>query len=72
MPLDRFVLILVVVIAAAGLTVGVALWAAVAFELPAVAFGAAVPGLLLGYVAWKVIAQRMTSTEDDHYDHIPR
>lgn len=72
MPLDRLVLILVVVIAAAALTVGVAVWAATLFELPAIALGSAIPGLLLAYVAWRVIAERLRNSEDDHYDRIPR
>ncbi|MEM8957743.1 MAG: hypothetical protein AAGC86_08010 [Pseudomonadota bacterium] len=72
MPLDRFVLILVVVIAAAALTVGVAVWAAAALQLPAVALGAAIPGLLLAYIAWRVIADRLSNAEDDYYDKIPR
>ncbi|MCR9087107.1 MAG: hypothetical protein NXH97_10230 [Rhodobacteraceae bacterium] len=72
MPLDRFVLILVVVIVAAALTVGVAVWAAAAFQLPAVALAAAAPGLLLAYVAWRVIADRLGNAEDDYYDRTPR
>ena len=72
MPLDRFVLILVVVTLAAALTIGAALWAAAVFHLPAVALMAAVPALLLGYVLWRVVTDRLRNREDDHYDNIPR
>lgn len=72
MPLDRFVLILVTVIAAAALTVGIAVWIEALFDVPALALGSAIPGLLFGYIAWRVIAERLRSSEDDHYDRIPR
>lgn len=72
MPLDRFVLIMIVVLVAAALTVGVAVWAAAAFQMPAVALAAAVPALLLGYILWRVISDRWKNTEDNHYDRTPR
>jgi len=71
MPLDKFVLILVVVIGAAGLTVWIATMIAAAVQLP-LGWFALVPAMLVGYVAWRVIQDRLTSAEDDHYDRIEK
>jgi len=72
MPLDRLVLILVIVIAAAGLTVWLSTLAFVAVELsPAVGF-MAFPVLLILYLVWRVIAERLKNREDDYYDHIEK
>jgi len=60
MPLSRLILILAVVFIAAALSIGVALWAASLFDLPAVALTGAVPALLLGYVLWRVLSQPRT------------
>ncbi|MGR3541224.1 MAG: hypothetical protein ACU0BS_07330 [Hasllibacter sp.] len=69
MPLDRFVLILVVVIAAAGATVWLASVVAGAFAFP---FGwvAIVPTALVAYVLWRMIADRLS--EKDDYDRIEK
>ena len=71
MPLDKFVLILVAVIAAAGLTIWLATLVAAAVQIP---FGwlAAVPVMLVIYVGWRVIADRLGNREDDHYDGIEK
>lgn len=71
MPLDRLVLIVVCVLAAAGITVWLGVTLAAAFALP---FGwlAILPGALVGYVVWRVVADRLTNPEDDHYDRIER
>lgn len=69
MPLDRLVLILFIVFAAAGATIWLAAVVAASFALP---FGlmALLPALLVGYVVWRVVADRLRSAEDDHYDRM--
>lgn len=69
MPLDRFVLILVCVIAAAGVTVWLAALVAAAFQVPVVAT-VLVPIVLAAYVLWRVIAERVGNKEEDHYDRM--
>lgn len=69
MPLDRLVLILVCVIAAAGVTVALASLLTGVVAVPAMA-GVLIPALLILYVVWRVIAQRLS--EDDRYDRTPR
>jgi membrane protein implicated in regulation of membrane protease activity len=67
MPLDRFVLMLFIVLIAAGVTVWLGAVIAASFTLP---FGvvALLPAALVGYVAWRVIAERLRNADDDHYD----
>ena len=72
MPLDRFVLIIIVVIAAAGATVWIGVTIAAAIEAPLVGWAAIVPATLVGYVIWRVIAERLRNREDDHYDNIEK
>ncbi len=72
MPLDRFVLIIIVVIAAAGATVWIGVTIAAAIEAPLVGWAAIVPAALVGYVIWRVIAERLRNREDDHYDNIEK
>jgi hypothetical protein len=69
MPLDKFVLILVCVVAAAGVTVWVSSLILIAVEIP---FGwlSLIPAALAGYVVWRVIAERVGSAEDTHYDNM--
>ncbi|WP_296427301.1 hypothetical protein [Yoonia sp.] len=69
MPLDKLVLILVCVIAAAGVTIWLAMTLAVTSQLPTFA-GAAVLSVaaLCAYVAWRVISERVNNKDDDHYD----
>jgi membrane protein implicated in regulation of membrane protease activity len=71
MPLDRFVLILVAVIAAAGVTLWLGALVATALNFP---FGLSflVPVALIAYVLWRVIAERISNKEDDHYDRIEK
>ncbi|RME15850.1 MAG: hypothetical protein D6801_06600 [Alphaproteobacteria bacterium] len=71
MPLDRFVLVLIIVLAGAGLTVWLASLVAASLEVPAVSV-ALVPLALLAYVLWRVIAERLANREDDHYDRIEK
>ena len=72
MPLDKFVLILVVVIIAAGVTVWLGAMAAAALQLGGATWLVFIPAALVAYVVWRVIADRMQSTEDDHYDRIEK
>ena len=69
MPLDKFVLVIVCVIAAAGVTVWLAALVAAAFEIPVVAT-ALLPLALVGYVLWRVIAERVGNPQEDRYDRI--
>ena len=70
MPLDRLVLILVIAMAAAGLTVLVGVFVVAAADVPFAALAGAVPVMLLGYVVWRVIADRLR--ERGGYDRTPR
>lgn len=71
MPLERLVLILVIVLAAAGLTVLAAAFLLSAITLPAWAtLGAAIPAALLLYIVIRAIGERLANREDDHYDEI--
>ncbi|OIP87856.1 MAG: hypothetical protein AUK37_00585 [Rhodobacterales bacterium CG2_30_65_12] len=72
MPLERFVLILVAVIAAAGLTVWVGTLAAAATTTVPIGWVFVIPVALIVYVAWRVIAERIRNREDDHYDRIEK
>lgn len=69
MPLDRLVLILVIVIAAAAATVWLAAIIAASAMMPIGAF-ALIPGLLVAYVVWRVVADRLGNDDDDHYDEM--
>ena len=69
MPLDRLVLIIVAVLAAAGATVWIAGVLFASFSLsPTVGLLAAIPVGLAAYIAFRIIADRVASKEDDHYD----
>ena len=72
MPLDKFILILVAVIAAAGATVWIAMTLFATFAAPPAGWLALIPISLAAYVAWRVIADRVTSAEDDRYDRIEK
>ena len=71
MPLDRFVLLLVLVVAAAAITVWVASLAMAAMHVPW-AGAAFIPAALVAYVVWRVVADRLRNREDDHYDQIDK
>jgi membrane protein implicated in regulation of membrane protease activity len=71
MPLDRFVLILVVVIAAAGVTVALGTWIAASVSVP-LGWAGVIPVVLVLYVAWRVLAERLSNRDDDHYDRIEK
>ena len=71
MPLDRLVLILVIVVASAGATVWLAAFAFAAIQVP-FAWIAIIPLVLATWIGWRVIADRLGSEEDDRYDRTPR
>lgn len=65
MPPDRFVLMLVGVIAAAGLTVWIGATVANNVQLPALGWLGFVPAALIVYVLWRVISDRISNAKDD-------
>ena len=67
MPLDKFVLIIVCVCAAAAVTIWLGFLLAAAVNIP---FGwiGLIPATLVGYVVFRVVAERIGNAEDDHYD----
>ncbi len=69
MPLDKLVLIIVIVLAAAGATVWLAGLIAAAINFP---FGwlGLIPAALVGYIVFRVIAERIGNAEEDHYDNM--
>lgn len=71
MPLDRFVLILVIVIAAAGATVWIGTLIAASVQVPA-GWLSVIPVALIGYVLWRVISDRLSNSDDDRYDRIEK
>jgi membrane protein implicated in regulation of membrane protease activity len=72
MPLARFVLIVVLVITAAGLTVWLGALLAAAVQHPLVGIVTTIPAVLVAYVVVRVVWDRMTSGEDSHYDRIDK
>lgn len=69
MPLDRLVLILVVVVLAAMASVWVAAWIAASAAMP---LGWTLAPLLgaVAYVAWRVVSDRLAERGDDPYDRM--
>jgi len=72
MPLDRFVLMLVIVLAAAGVTVLAAVWLSATATLPWLGFALLLPVGLVAYLVVRVISDRLRNRDDDHYDRIDR
>jgi hypothetical protein len=72
MPLDRLMLILVIVLAAAGATVWVGSLIMASAVSPGAALMGTIPTVLAGYLIWRVIAERLRNREDDHYDGIEK
>jgi membrane protein implicated in regulation of membrane protease activity len=71
MPLDKFVLILVAVIAAAGATIWLGTLVVATVEVP-LGWMAVIPTALVAYVVWRVIAERIRNSDDDHYDRMDK
>lgn len=72
MPLDRIVLIVVCVIAAAGATVWLGVFLSATLSLPFPGLLLLLPVGLVVWLVWRVIAERLNNREDDHYDRIEK
>lgn len=72
MPLDKLVLILVIVIVAAGATVFLGAWIMASSTLPWLGLGMAIPVGLLAYIVLRVVRDRLTNSDDDHYDRVEK
>jgi membrane protein implicated in regulation of membrane protease activity len=72
MPLDRFVLLIVIVLAAGGLTVTAAAWVSASAQLPWLGLAMLLPAGMVAYVLVRVISDRLRNRDDDHYDRIDR
>ncbi len=72
MPLERLALILVCVVVAAGLTIWSAALFIAAVQLPVPGFLVLIPALLVGWIVFRVITDRLSNAEDDHYDKIEK
>lgn len=70
MPLDKIVLILAIVIAAAAATVYVGMILVASAQFPPLILVAGPVLALLAYIATRVLRDRLNSAEDDHYDRI--
>ena len=70
-PLDRLILILVVVIAAAALTVwgGAGLLAGFAVN-PMISIGILSIRALGAYLVFRVVSERLNNLDEDHYDNM--
>lgn len=71
MKLDKLVLIIVVVLGATVVSFWITSLVLAALAVPA-AWLAVLPALIVGYVAWRVLEDRLTNAEDDHYDRIEK
>ncbi len=71
MPLDKLVLIIVIVMFAAGVTVWVSALILASLQMPG-GWLVFIPAALVGYVVWRVITDRLRNAEDDHYDRIEK
>lgn len=73
MPLDKLVLLIVIVLTAAGVTIWVGAVVAAATQVSAVVgLAVFVPIALVAYVVWRVISERLMDSDDDHYDGIEK
>ncbi len=72
MPLEKIVLIIVSVIAAAGVTVWVGTMLMATLQVPVAGWLLFIPAMLIGYIVWRVVAERLQNSEDDHYDNIEK
>ncbi|PWJ21153.1 hypothetical protein [Jannaschia seohaensis] len=69
MPLDRLVLIIVIVLIAALATVGLGALVVSATAVPLGWLGL-IPATLAAYIGWRVLSDRLRSAADDHYDRM--
>lgn len=71
MPLDRLILIVILVVGAVVVTIWLSAIVLAAFQLPG-GFLALIPAAFVGYVVWRVVSDRLNNAEDDHYDRIEK
>ncbi|MCB1358136.1 MAG: hypothetical protein KDK53_17150 [Maritimibacter sp.] len=71
MKLDKLVLIIVIVLGATLLSFWLASLLLAALAVP-MAWLALLPAALAGYIAWRVLEERLSNAEDDHYDRIEK
>lgn len=69
MKLDTFVLILVCVLAGMAVTFWLGMILLAALEIPFVLI-ALIPAAVVGYIIFRVVAQRVGNAEEDHYDRM--
>lgn len=72
MPMEKLLLILVIVIAAAGATVFLGAWLSASGALPALGLATAVPIALMAYVLVRVIRDRLRDAAHDPYDKVSK
>ncbi|NSX55830.1 hypothetical protein [Parasulfitobacter algicola] len=72
MPLDKFVLILGCVIGGAAVTIWLGTLLIAMFQIPFIGPVVLIPAILVGYVIWRVVADRVGNAEEDHYDSIEK
>jgi membrane protein implicated in regulation of membrane protease activity len=69
MPLDKLVLIVFCVLAGSGAVFWIGALLFATFQIPFAGL-ALLPAAFAGYVIYRVIAERLRSREDDHYDRM--
>lgn len=72
MPLDRLVLMLVIVVAAAGATIWLGTLLAAATQMSGAGWLVILPVTMVAYILWRVISDRLGNKDDDHYDRIEK
>ncbi|MGG7645875.1 hypothetical protein ACQ5SP_13785 [Rhodovulum sp. YNF3179] len=72
MPRDRFFLIILCVVGAAGGTILLGALLSSIYATPESGTLAIVPAALTGYVIFRLIAFRLAPPEDDHFDGVGR
>ena len=71
MKLEKLVLVIVVVLGAMAVSGWIASLILAAMSVP-MAWLAILPAALVGYIAWRVVEDRLTNAEDNHYDRIEK
>ncbi|PWE34434.1 hypothetical protein DDZ14_00680 [Maritimibacter sp. 55A14] len=72
MPVDRLVLILVCVFATAGVTLFLGTLLSGLVRSPALSWLVVIPVALIAYLIFRVISDRLSKRDDDHYDRIEK
>lgn len=71
MPIDRLVLIIVVVLGAVGVTFWLGMMILASLNVPFLWINVII-AFIAGYIAWRVLEDRLSNTEDDYYDKIEK